>query len=75
MTMADAPDFVVELAPKGSRDLVITGPWSAEAAEVLIRGEADGLVLTRARGIREGTLDLLDSNWALGRLKLTTSVF
>jgi hypothetical protein len=36
----------------------------------LARGDAEGLVLNYARGFREGTLDLLDPNWGLRRLKL-----
>jgi hypothetical protein len=38
------------------RSLVVTGPWSAEAAAILLRGEADGLVLNYARGFGERVL-------------------
>jgi internalin A len=48
--------------------LVVTGPWSAAAADVLRRGEADGLVLNYARGFCEPDLELLDDSWGLRRL-------
>lgn len=60
-------DYLLEEEPGGSRSLVVTGPWSAKAARVLARGDADGLVLNYARGFGEGSLDLLDG-WPLRRL-------
>jgi len=59
--MTRGPDYVLEDAPEG-RSLVVTGPWSDNAARALARGEADGLVLNYARGFYESTLDLLDGD-------------
>jgi hypothetical protein len=60
--------YVVEDFSDG-RSLVVTGPWSREAAEVLRRGEVDGLVLNYARGFSDGGgLELLDGAWGLRRL-------
>lgn len=49
--------------------MVVTGPWSAEGAGVLERGEADGLVLNYARGFCEGSLEFL-RDWRVRRLKV-----
>jgi internalin A len=66
--MTDDAGYVLEDAPDG-RSLVVTGPWSPEAAEVLRRGEVDGLVLNYARGFSErGGLELLDGGWGVRRL-------
>jgi len=67
--MSNSAGYIIEDTPEG-RSLVVTGPWSAMAAQALSRGEADGLVLNYARGFREGTLDLLDSGWPLRRLSV-----
>lgn len=67
MTASDA--YVLEESPEG-RTLVVTGGWTAEAAEVLRRGEADGLVLNYARGFRESGLDFLAPDLRVRRLDL-----
>jgi hypothetical protein len=59
--------YVLDDSPEG-RSLVVTGSWSAEAAEVLERGEADGLVLNYARGFSERHLDFLDDGLRVRRL-------
>jgi len=65
--MTGGPGYVLEDSPEG-RTLVVTGPWSDDAARALARGEADGLVLNYARGFCEGSLDLLDGGWPVRRL-------
>jgi hypothetical protein len=62
-------NFRLEDTPKG-RTLVVTGPWSDDAEGVLVRGEADGLVLNYARGFREGNLEFLDRWTAVRRLNV-----
>lgn len=62
-----AAAYVIEDSSEGS-SLVVTGPWSEAAAQVLSRGEVDGLVLNYARGFCERSLDLLDERWPLRRL-------
>jgi hypothetical protein len=47
--------------------LVVTGPWSREAAACLTAGGADGLTLNYARGFAESDLDFLDE-WPVRRL-------
>jgi hypothetical protein len=59
--------YVVEDSPEG-RSLVVTGPWSDDAARALERGVADGLVLNYARGFCERSLDVLDGAWPIRRL-------
>lgn len=66
--MTPGAGYVLEDTPEG-RALVVTGPWSDDAERVLVRGEADGLVLNYARGFREGSLEFLD-RWAIRRLNL-----
>jgi hypothetical protein len=61
--------YAIEDSPEG-RTLVVTGPWSKGAERVLARGEADGLILNRARGFCEGSLDLLSGEWPLRRLSV-----
>jgi internalin A len=61
-------DYVLEDSPEG-RTLVVTGSWSDEAAEVLARGEADGLVLNYARGFSEVNLEFL-AGWKVRRLNV-----
>jgi hypothetical protein len=67
--MISGPGYALEDSPSG-RSLVVTGPWSRDAAMALARGEADGLVLNYARGFCEGGLDLLDGGWPLRRLSI-----
>ena len=67
--MNGGPGYLLEGSAE-ARWLVVTGPWSGDAAEVLARGEADGLVLNYARGFCEGSLDLLDGGWPLRRLRV-----
>jgi internalin A len=65
--MTTGAGYVLEDSPEG-RSLVVTGPWSAKAAELLARGEADGLVLNYARGFSEEGLEFLDGGWGVRRL-------
>src|SRR3954454_24155453 len=67
--MTGGRGYVLEDSPQGPA-LVVTGPWSEDAARALARGQADGLVLNYARGFSEGTLDLLDGGWPLRRLSV-----
>jgi hypothetical protein len=67
--VAPDPGYVLEEAGDGA-NLVVTGPWSPEAAGVLKRGEADGLVLNYARGFCESNLSLLDGDWSVRRLNV-----
>lgn len=53
-----ARTFELVETPAGT-DVVITGPWSAEAAELVTSGRASGLVLNYARGFQERDLDFL----------------
>jgi hypothetical protein len=59
--------YVLEESPEG-RSVVVTGSWTAEAGEVLRRGEADGLVLNYARGFKQGGLDFLTPDLPVRRL-------
>lgn len=59
--------YVLEDSPEG-RSLVVTGPWSVEAANALGRGEADGLVLNYARGFSGRCLEFLDGGLGVRRL-------
>jgi hypothetical protein len=58
----------------GGRTLVVTGPWSPEAEQVLLRGDADALVLNYARGfvgdLERGELEFLSSRLRVRRLAL-----
>lgn len=60
--------YIVEDLPEG-RSLVVTGAWSRDAAEVLERGDVEGLILNYARGFSEENLEFLDS-WHIRRLKV-----
>jgi hypothetical protein len=62
-------NYVLEEEPAGPV-LVVTGPWSDEAAQVLARGEADGLVLNYARGFEGKNLDFLEARLGVRRLKV-----
>jgi hypothetical protein len=66
-TMTKPTPYVFEDTPAG-RSLVVTSAWSAEAADSLARGEADGLVLNYARGFTDQSLEPLDAAWGLRRL-------
>ncbi|MCW3013025.1 MAG: hypothetical protein JWO02_117 [Solirubrobacterales bacterium] len=66
--MTRGSGYVLEDSPDG-RALVVTGPWSGEAAGVLVRGEADGLVLNYARGFCDGSLEFLEG-WGVRRLNI-----
>lgn len=50
--------FTLEQTPEGV-DLVVSGDWSEEARQSLVKGSADGLVLNYARGYRERDLEFL----------------
>ena len=67
MTVTTGAAYTLEDSPEG-RWLVVTGPWAAETAGALRRGEADGLVLNYARGFEETGLEFLDGGWGLRRL-------
>jgi hypothetical protein len=67
--MSGGNGYLIEDTPQG-RWLVVTGPWSARAAQALALGEVDGLVLNYARGFCEGSLDLLNGQWPLRRLSV-----
>ena len=67
--MIETRSYVVEETPERC-SLVVTGAWSAQAADILARHEVDGLVLDYARGFSERTLEFLDVHWGLRRLKL-----
>jgi hypothetical protein len=46
---------------------VVTGDWSAEAAELVAAGQVDGLTLNYAKGYRERSLDFI-GDWPIRRL-------
>jgi hypothetical protein len=58
--------FVVEESSAG-RTLVVTGPWTPAAGDVLASGAVDGLDLNYARGFQEPDLEFLEG-WRLRRL-------
>jgi hypothetical protein len=60
--------YQVESGPNG-RQLVVTGEWSAEAASVLDRGQADGLILNYSAGFTAPDLDFL-TDWPLRYLQV-----
>jgi hypothetical protein len=62
-------EYVFEDTSKG-RNLVVTGRWSSDAEDALVRGKADGLVLNYARGFGEASLEFLASGWGVRRLKI-----
>lgn len=66
--MTPPAGYVLEDTPEGPT-LVVAGPWSDDAEGVLVRGEADGLVLNYARGFCEGGLEFLD-RWGVRRLNV-----
>jgi internalin A len=67
--MTPRPEYVFE-DDRAGRTLVVTGSWSASAAEALANGEADGLNLNYARGFVGGDLEFLDGRLGVRRLKL-----
>jgi len=62
-------EYVLEDTPEG-RTLVVTGRWSSEAEDALVRGKADGLVLNYARGFCETNLELLAAGLGVRRLDI-----
>ncbi len=60
--------FVLEDSPNG-RTLVVTGPWTEEAARLLSSGEADGLTLSYEKGFSENDLAFFEE-WPLRRLRI-----
>jgi hypothetical protein len=64
--MVDA-GYVLEESADG-RSLVVTGAWSSMAADALLAGQADGLVLNYSRGFSESGLDFLEGDLGLRRL-------
>jgi len=63
-----APEYRIE-ADEGHRVLVITGRWTSEAAQLVERGEVDGLRLNYALGFSESSLDFLDA-WPIRELDI-----
>jgi len=61
--------YILEDTSEG-RALVVTGPWSKQTEDALVRGEADGLVLNYARGFCETNLEFLTPHWSVRRLDL-----
>jgi internalin A len=59
-------NFRVEALPEGNT-LVVTGPWSREAADLLKLGEVNGLDLNYAKGFCESDLEFFEE-WPLRRL-------
>jgi hypothetical protein len=62
----DPASFVIEEGAHG-RDVVVTGPWSQDAAAAL--SEVDGLTLNYARGFCEKDLGFL-REWPVRRLRI-----
>lgn len=60
--------FVIHDDDNG-RSLDVVGDWTAQAAGVLARGQADGLILNYARGFHERSLDFLQ-DWPVRRLTI-----
>jgi|GEM_PF-1485647 len=60
--------FVIHDDENG-RSLDVVGDWTPQAAKLLARGEADGLILNYARGFRERNLDFL-RDWPVRRLTI-----
>jgi hypothetical protein len=65
--------YVIEEV-NGIRTVVVTGPWSLDAEQVLLRGEAEALVLNYARGfegdLERGELEFLNEHLGVRRLGL-----
>jgi hypothetical protein len=66
--MAVPNEFAVEEKPDG-RTLVVTGPWSRGAHELVASGSISELVLNYARGFEEPNLDFLES-WPVRGLEI-----
>lgn len=70
---SNAP-FVIEDDESAAKALVITGPWTREAEETLLRDRPDVLVLNYARGfepdLERGELEFLDARFPVRRLRL-----
>jgi hypothetical protein len=60
--------FILEDGPHG-RTLVVTGPWTEEAARLLSSGEVDGLTLSYEKGFSENDLTFFQE-WPLRRLRI-----
>lgn len=60
--------FVIHDDENG-KSLDVVGDWTPQAADVLARGEADGLILNYARGFRERNVDFL-RDWPVRRLTI-----
>jgi hypothetical protein len=67
------PHYVIEEV-NGIRTVVVTGPWSLDAEQVLLRGKAEALVLNYARGfegdLERGELEFLTEHLGIRRLAL-----
>ncbi len=64
----EADGYRLEVAERGI-DLVVTGPWSDDAARCLAEGRADGLYLNYAKGFKDTDLAFI-SAWPIRRLKI-----
>jgi hypothetical protein len=62
-------EYVLEESDRGW-DVVVTGPWSEGAAQALVAGRADGLVLNYARGFVGHDLDFLAGGLPVRRLEV-----
>jgi hypothetical protein len=66
--MSAKENFVIEESPVG-RTLVVTGPWSSRADELLRRGQVDGLTLNYAKGFCNADISFFRA-WPLRRLTI-----
>ena len=67
--MSQVPrNFEIEADSVG-KTMVVTGPWSENAAQIVRSGEVDGLYLNYAKGFCEDNLDFFEV-WPLRRLKI-----
>ena len=72
-TAGSDPRYVIEEV-NGIRTVVVTGPWSSDAEQVLLRGKAEALLLNYARGfegdLERGELEFLHEHLGIRRLGL-----
>lgn len=64
----ESPSYRIE-EDGGSRELIVTGRWTREAAQRVERGEVEGLTLNYALGFSEPNIDFLDA-WPIRRLRI-----
>jgi internalin A len=63
-----ASSYLLEEGETGTT-MVVTGPWTADAASEVQTGRIDGLILNYARGFSAADLDFLEP-WPIRRLEL-----